>query len=111
MIISGGVNIYPQEIENQLLAHPDVHDVAVFGIADEDFGERVVAVVQPMQWERAGAALSDEIRAWLSGRIASLKIPRDIQFEKELLREPTGKMNKRALQTKYAAMAEQMVRG
>ncbi len=105
MIISGGVNIYPQEIENRLLEHPAIQDVTVFGLPDQDFGERVVAVIQPVEWQDNSAALEKEIRDWLAERIASLKIPKSIHFEQELPREPTGKMNKRALQRRYMETA------
>ena len=102
MIISRGVNIYPQEIENCLITHPGIHEAAVFGVPDEDLGERVIAVIEPMRWEDAGEPFVAELREWLDGRIARIKIPRDVFFEQSLPRQPTGKMNKRELQHRYA---------
>lgn len=103
MIISGGVNVYPQEIENCLITHPGIHEVAVFGVSDDDLGERVVAVIEPIRWEDAGEPFAAELRQWLDGRIARLKVPREIHFEQSLPRQPTGKMNKRELQQSYAS--------
>jgi acyl-CoA synthetase (AMP-forming)/AMP-acid ligase II len=103
MIISGGVNIYPQEIENLLIGHPDVLDVAVFGAPDADLGERVVAVIQPVDWARAGPELAREIEAFARVSLSGAKRPRQIDFRAELPREPTGKLNKRALRSEYAS--------
>lgn len=102
MIISGGVNIYPQEIENCLITHPGIHEAAVFGVPDEDLGERVIAVIEPIRWEDAGEPFVAELREWLDGRIARIKTPRNVFFEQSLPRQPTGKMNKRELQHRYA---------
>jgi acyl-CoA synthetase (AMP-forming)/AMP-acid ligase II len=103
MIISGGVNIYPQEIENLLITHPKVADVAVIGAPDPDLGERVVAVVQPADFGQAGPALADELSAWLIPQLSRVKMPRQIDFRAELPREPTGKLFKRVLRDEYRA--------
>ena len=101
MIISGGVNIYPQEIENLLINHPSVYDVAVFGVPNEDFGEEVKAVVQPARWQDAGGRLADELMAYCRANLSHVKCPRSIDFERELPRHPTGKLYKRLLRDKY----------
>jgi acyl-coenzyme A synthetase/AMP-(fatty) acid ligase len=101
MIICGGVNIYPQEAENLLTLHPKVADVAVFGVPDPDMGEQVKAVVQPTEWAQAGPELEAELIAYCRGQLASLKCPRSIDFERELPRDPTGKMMKRELRERY----------
>lgn len=101
MIISGGVNIYPQEIENLLIAHPKVTDVAVIGAPDADMGERVVAVVQPTDMSEAGPELAAELTAWLRPQISGVKMPRQVDFRPELPRHPTGKLYKRLLRDEY----------
>jgi fatty-acyl-CoA synthase len=101
MIISGGVNIYPQEIENELIMHPEVEDVAVIGVPHPDFGEEVKAVVQPRPGVEADAALADELIAFARERLAAYKCPRSIDFEPELPRLPTGKLYKRLLKDRY----------
>ena len=101
MIISGGVNIYPQEIENQLVMHPKVADVAVFGIPDADFGEQVKAVVQPESGVLGSEELAAELLKWLQGRIANYKIPRSMEFVEQLPRLPTGKLHKKLLRDEY----------
>jgi acyl-CoA synthetase (AMP-forming)/AMP-acid ligase II len=101
MIISGGVNIYPQEAENLLVTHPKVADVAVFGIPNEDFGEEVKAVVQPVDLSDAGPELERELIAFCQTQLAKLKCPRSIDFEAELPRHPTGKLYKRLLRDRY----------
>jgi len=101
MIISGGVNIYPQEAENVLIMHPKVRDVAVFGIPHEDFGEEVKAVVQPMDMAEAGPGLEQELLDFCQARLARLKCPRSIDFEEDMPRTPTGKLLKRLLQERY----------
>jgi acyl-CoA synthetase (AMP-forming)/AMP-acid ligase II len=101
MIISGGVNIYPQETENVLTVHPKVQDVAVFGVPNPDFGEEVKAVVQPMDPDSAGQALERELIAYCRERLADLKCPRSIDFRDELPRHPTGKLYKRLLKDEY----------
>ena len=105
MIISGGVNIYPQEIENLLITHPKVADVAVIGAPDADMGERVVAVVQPVDMAAAGPALADELIQWLGPQLSRVKMPRQIDFRPDLPREPTGKLFKRLLRDEYKIMA------
>ncbi|UZW56005.1 acyl-CoA synthetase [Sphingobium sp. JS3065] len=101
MIISGGVNIYPQEIENLLLGHPKVADVAVIGIPNEEFGEEVKAVVQPRSWEEAGADLALELTVWCRDRLANLKVPRSFDFERELPRQENGKLYKKLIIDHY----------
>ncbi len=101
MIISGGVNIYPQETENLLVTHPKVMDVAVFGVPHEEFGEEVKAVVQPKNWEDAGPDLEAELIEFCREHISHIKCPRSIDFEKELPRHPTGKLYKRLLKDRY----------
>ena len=101
MIISGGVNIYPQEAENVLTMHPKVMDVAVFGIPNDDFGEEVKAVVQPVSMDEAGPELERELLAFAKEQLAGFKVPRSIDFQAELPRHPTGKLYKRLLRDKY----------
>jgi long-chain acyl-CoA synthetase len=101
MIISGGVNIYPQEVENLLVTHPKVADVAVFGVPNEEFGEEVKAVVQPLEPREAGPALAEELLAFCRARLSHVKCPRSIDFESELPRHPTGKLYKRLLKDRY----------
>jgi len=105
MIISGGVNIYPQEIENLLITHPRVADAAVIGAPDPDMGERVVAVVQPAEWSAAGPELARELEAYLAPQLSRVKMPRQIDFREELPREPTGKLFKRLLRDEYKSAA------
>jgi acyl-CoA synthetase (AMP-forming)/AMP-acid ligase II len=100
-IISGGVNIYPQETEDVLIGHPAVMDVAVFGIPDEDLGERVHAIVQPIDVAQSGAALEAELIAYCQARLSKLKCPARIEFADELPRTPTGKLLKRLLRDAY----------
>ena len=101
MIIAGGVNIYPAEVEAQLVTHPAVLDVAVFGIPHPDFGEEVKAVVQPVAGVSADQALVTELLAFLSERVAKYKLPRSIDFVSELPRDPNGKLYKRKLRDPY----------
>lgn len=101
MIISGGVNIYPQEIENLLITHPKVADAAVIGAPDPDMGERVVAVVQPMDMGEATPELADELTAYLAPQLSRVKMPRQIDFREQLPRELTGKLYKRLLRDEY----------
>ncbi len=103
MIISGGVNIYPQECENLLITHPKVMDAAVFGVPNSDLGEEVKAVVQVVPGVAPGPALADELIAFCREHLASLKCPRSIDFEAELPRLPTGKLYKRVLRDRYWA--------
>lgn len=101
MIISGGVNIYPREIEDCLITHPKVADVAVFGVPNEDFGEEVKAVVQSMPGIEPDLRLADELLAHCRAELAPYKVPRSIDFEAELPRLPTGKLYKRILRDRY----------
>jgi long-chain acyl-CoA synthetase len=101
MIISGGVNIYPQECENLLITHPAVADAAVFGVPNEDLGEEVKAVVQPMPGIRPTADFAEELIAFCRQHLARIKCPRTIDFEEELPRLPTGKLYKRILRDRY----------
>ncbi len=101
MIISGGVNIYPQETENLLITHPKVMDAAVIGVPNEDLGEEVKAVVQPMEGIEAGPELERELIAFCRENLAHFKCPRTIDFEAELPRLPTGKLYKRLLRDRY----------
>jgi len=100
-IISGGVNIYPQEIENQLITHPKVADVAVFGIPDPEFGQQVKAVIQPKDWGAAGPELATELLQYCRTKLAKIKIPKSIDFDKELPRKDNGKLYKRRLVERY----------
>ncbi|MEU8275361.1 acyl-CoA synthetase [Microbispora bryophytorum] len=101
MIISGGVNIYPQEAENVLAMHPKVADVAVFGVPDPEMGEQVKAVVQPADPAGAGPALEAELIAYCRERLAHYKCPKSVDFRDELPRHPTGKLYKRLLRDEY----------
>jgi long-chain acyl-CoA synthetase len=101
MIISGGVNIYPQEIENLLIGHPKVADVAVVGAPDEEMGEKVVAVIQPMNWDDAGEALRGELMAYARANLSHVKAPRMLDFMQELPRHQTGKLYKRLIRDAY----------
>jgi fatty-acyl-CoA synthase/long-chain acyl-CoA synthetase len=101
MIISGGVNIYPQETEDVLITHPDIADVAVFGVPNEEMGEEVKAVVQPHDMARAGKAFEAELIVFCRKHLSPIKCPKSIDFEAELPRTPTGKLVKRHLRDRY----------
>jgi long-chain acyl-CoA synthetase len=101
MIISGGVNIYPQETENLLVTHPKVMDAAVIGVPDDDLGEAVKAVVQPVPGVEAGDELERELIAFCREHLAHFKCPRTIDFQDELPRLPTGKLYKLPLRERY----------
>jgi len=101
MIISGGVNIYPAEIEAVLHQHPKVADVAVFGIPHDDWGEEVKAVVEPLDSEAPDDALREEILAFCADQLAKYKTPRSIDFIGEMPRDPNGKLYKRKLRDPY----------
>ena len=103
MIISGGVNIYPAEIESELSCHPAVADVAVFGIPHDDRGEEIKAVVEPMPGVETGPELTAELLGFLGGRVAKFKLPRTIDYVPELPRDPNGKLYKRRLRDPYWA--------
>jgi long-chain acyl-CoA synthetase len=105
-IISGGVNIYPAEIEACLIMHPQVTDVAVFGLPDPEMGEYVHAVVQPAEGVEGGTALAEELLQYAREHLARYKVPRVVDFRAELPRLPTGKLYKQGLRDEYrAAMA------
>jgi long-chain acyl-CoA synthetase len=101
MIVSGGVNIYPQECENLLITHPKVADAAVFGVPNEEFGEEVRAVVQLMPGVAPGPNIAEELTAFCGEHLAQHKCPRSIDFEVELPRLPTGKLYKQRLRDRY----------
>ncbi|MGB5093099.1 MAG: acyl-CoA synthetase, partial [Parvibaculum sp.] len=101
MIISGGVNVYPQEAENLLIMHPRVADVAVIGVPNEDFGEEVKAVVQPVNWADATPAFAQELMDYCKSQLSAIKCPRSIDFDQELPRHPTGKLYKRLIRDRY----------
>jgi long-chain acyl-CoA synthetase len=98
MVISGGVNIYPAEIEAVLTLMPGVRDCAVFGIPDEEFGEALAAAVQT---ETGVALQAQDVQSYLRGKIASYKVPRVVAFHAELPREESGKIFKRRLRAPY----------
>ncbi|MBV9996131.1 MAG: AMP-binding protein [Caulobacteraceae bacterium] len=101
MIISGGVNIYPQEAESVLTLHPAVRDVAVIGVPDPEFGEAVKAVVEPAPGVEAGEALAAELIALCRSKLAGFKCPRTVDFVEALPRLPSGKLLKRELRKQY----------
>jgi len=103
MIISGGVNVYPQECENLLITHPKVADAAVFGVPNDDLGEEVKAVVQPVPGVAAGPGLEQELVAFCQQHLAKIKCPRSVDFTDQLPRLPTGKLYKKPLRDKYWA--------
>lgn len=104
MIISGGVNIYPQEAESLLVVHPKVMDAAVFGVPDDDMGQSVKGVVQLVDHAEATDEFAVELVDWLRDRLAHYKCPRSISFEAQLPRTDTGKLYKQSLIEKYSAM-------
>jgi acyl-CoA synthetase (AMP-forming)/AMP-acid ligase II len=101
MIVSGGVNIYPQEAENLLVMHPKLVDAAVFGVPNEEFGEEVKAVVQPAGGVAAGPDLEAELIAYCRAHLAAYKCPRTVEFDPELPRDPNGKLYKRRIRERY----------
>jgi long-chain acyl-CoA synthetase len=101
MIVSGGVNIYPQEIEDVLVAQPDVLDVAVFGVPHPEMGEEVKAVIQPAVWPVAEESLTATLSAWCEDRLAGFKRPRSYDYVEQLPRLDNGKLYKRALRDRY----------
>jgi long-chain acyl-CoA synthetase len=109
VIISGGVNIYPSEIEAELACHPAVADAAVFGIPHDDWGEEVKAVVEPAPGAQPGPALTGELLAFLDGRVAKFKLPRTIDYVTQLPRDPNGKLYKRRLRDPYWAGRERAI--
>ncbi len=103
MIITGGVNVYPQEIEAVLVEHPAVADVAVIGLPDDEWGESIVAVVEPAAGHVADAALADDLLALCRDRLAKYKCPKRVEFRDALPRTDAGKLYKRQLRDEYAA--------
>jgi acyl-CoA synthetase (AMP-forming)/AMP-acid ligase II len=103
MIITGGVNVYPQEVENLLIAHPAVLDVAVIGVPHDEFGEAVKAVVQPADGVSTGPRLADDLIAYCRDHLADVKCPKSVDFREQLPRHPTGKLYKRLLRDEYWA--------
>ena len=101
MIISGGVNIYPKETEDVLVMHPKVADVAVFGVPNEEMGEEVKAVVQPVEMKEIENNLEQVLMAYCREKISHVKCPKSIDFRPELPRHPTGKLYKRLLKNEY----------
>ena len=101
MIISGGANIYPAEIEGVLLTHPKVADAAVFGIPHDDWGEEIKAVIEPAPGVEPSEALAAEILEFCRGKLARFKLPRSIDFIDEMPRDPNGKLYKRKLRDPY----------
>lgn len=101
MIVSGGVNIYPQEVENILVMHPKLVDAAVFGVPNDEFGEEVKAVVQPVDAAAAGPDLEAELIEYCRARLAGYKCPRTIEFDPALPRDPNGKLYKRRIRERY----------
>src|SRR5580765_8122574 len=106
MVISGGVNIYPREIEDVLITHPKVLDVAVIGVPDPEWGEQLKAIVQLKPGEHA---TQEEIIAFAREHVADYKRPRSVDFVAELPREPSGKLYKRKLKEQYWAGRDKMV--
>jgi acyl-CoA synthetase (AMP-forming)/AMP-acid ligase II len=106
MIISGGVNIYPQEAEDVLIGHPQVADVAVIGVPHEEMGEEVKAVVQLIEGVEPTERLAGELIGFARQRLAAFKCPRSVDFEPELPRLPTGKLYKRLLRDRYWGKAD-----
>jgi long-chain acyl-CoA synthetase len=103
MIISGGVNIYPAEIEGTFLSHPKVGDIAVFGIPHRDWGEEIKAVVEPAEGVQEGPELTAELLAFARENMAKFKIPKSIDYTHDMPRDPNGKLYKRKLRDPYWA--------
>lgn len=103
MIISGGMNIYPQEAENILLTHPRVADAAVIGVPNAEMGEEVKAVMQPLDWADATPEFAAELLAFCRQALSPIKGPRSVDFDPALPRHETGKLYKRLLRDRYWA--------
>jgi long-chain acyl-CoA synthetase len=101
MVVSGGVNIYPQEAENLLVMHPKLVDAAVFGVPNDEFGEEVKAVVQPVDGIAPGPALEAELIEYCRAHLAAYKCPRTVEFDPQLPRDPNGKLYKRRIRERY----------
>ena len=106
MVITGGVNVYPQEIENVLMSHPAVADAAVFGVPDPDLGEKVVAVVQPVLGQSAGEPLAADLMRHMRSNLSPLKLPKQLDFRATLPRDATGKLHKFLLRDEYRASTD-----
>jgi acyl-CoA synthetase (AMP-forming)/AMP-acid ligase II len=110
MIISGGVNIYPQESENVLFEHPSVADVAVIGVPNDEYGEEVKAVVELLPAAGEGnEALAEELLAFCRSKLAHYKCPKTVDFVQELPRTPTGKVRKRDIRQAYWGEGRQQI--
>ncbi len=101
LIISGGVNIYPQEVDSELMTHPAVHDVCTIGIPDDEWGETVKSVVSLSEGYEPSIELTDELIAWARERLATFKCPRSIDYVDELPRSATGKIQRRLVRAEY----------
>jgi long-chain acyl-CoA synthetase len=111
MIITGGTNVYPAEIEAVLLANPKVHEAAVVGVPDPDWGESIVAFIMPSTGVEAGPALAEELTAFCRDRLASYKLPRRWEFRTDLARTEAGKLYKRKIRDQYLAELEDTTTG
>ena len=111
LIISGGVNIYPQETENRLLQHPAVHDAAVFGVPSDEYGEDVHATIELREGHQASDALAAEIRLFCRAELSPVKCPKSVEFTAALPRDENGKLYKRLLRDRARARAAETVRG
>jgi long-chain acyl-CoA synthetase len=109
MIVSGGENVYPAEVENVLMTHPGVADVAVIGVPDDVWGEAVKAIVVPAAGVEAGDAFGVELVAFARDRLAGYKLPKSVDYAETLPRNPSGKLLKRELRAPYWAGAERQV--
>jgi len=109
MIISGGANIYPAEIEGVLFGHPKVGDAAVFGIPNEDWGEEVKAVIEPVDGVEPSPELAEDILAYCADKLAKFKTPKSVDFTTEMPRDPNGKLYKRKLRDPYWAGRERAI--
>ncbi len=101
VIISGGVNIYPQETENLIIQHPKVADVAVIGVPNAEMGEEMKAVIEPLDWQDAGEALAEDIIAYCRSKLGPIKCPKSVDFDKKLPRQENGKLFKRLVRKRY----------
>ena len=99
MIVSGGENVFPSEVEEVILRHPGVAEAVVVGVPDDEFGQRLVAVVVP---ERAGAVTAEDVQAWVRGNLARYKVPRAVELHDELPRNETGKVLRRVIVDRLA---------
>ena len=105
LIISGGVNVYPAEVEAVLITHPSIGDVGVIGVPDPEWGESVKAVVELQPGYEPTPALAEELQTWARERLAHFKCPRTVDFVEELPRTPSGKLSKRTLRESFRQRA------